>query len=268
MMDRMNQSPLALRPRETATALSISPRLLWQLTHDGHIPCLRVGSGKRRTVLYSIADLQAWLTRQADTAKGATMTTPVKRILAKLPDAKPAGKGWTARFPAHEDERASLSIGVGDDGCAPVHCHAGSSVNDGETPEMDDDQMSEMDAGETPVKTTRFHLDCGVPKVMFDEPLGAESSANVAQRFADAGYVESRWDGIGDFLNEFTMCVYRATESTPMTRPWLMALHITINRSSHFELWCKSVRDVRHLRLFASKFVDLLAKEVLHERPL
>src|SRR5437660_82609 len=28
-------SPLALRPRDAAKALGISPRLLWQLTHDG-----------------------------------------------------------------------------------------------------------------------------------------------------------------------------------------------------------------------------------------
>jgi excisionase family DNA binding protein len=63
-------SPLALRPREAAKALGISPRFLWQLTTDGHIPCVRVGSGKRRTVLYPLAELQAWLTRQAATAKG------------------------------------------------------------------------------------------------------------------------------------------------------------------------------------------------------
>jgi excisionase family DNA binding protein len=63
-------SPLALRPREAAKALGISPRHLWQLTHDGRIPCARVGSGKRRTVLYPVAELQAWLTRQAATAKG------------------------------------------------------------------------------------------------------------------------------------------------------------------------------------------------------
>ena len=64
------QTPLALRPREAAKALGISPRLLWQLTHNGHIPCVRVGSGKRRTVLYPTTDLQAWLSRQAEPAKG------------------------------------------------------------------------------------------------------------------------------------------------------------------------------------------------------
>jgi excisionase family DNA binding protein len=62
-------APLALRRREAAKALSISERHLWQLTKDGHIPCVRVGSGTRKTVLYPVADLQAWLTRQA-VAKG------------------------------------------------------------------------------------------------------------------------------------------------------------------------------------------------------
>jgi excisionase family DNA binding protein len=62
-------APLALRPREAAKALGISARHLWQLTKDGHIPCVRVGSGTRKTVLYPVADLQAWLTRQAQ-AKG------------------------------------------------------------------------------------------------------------------------------------------------------------------------------------------------------
>lgn len=64
------QPPLALRPREAAKALGISPRLLWQLTKDGHVPCVRVGNGKRRTVLYPLAELQGWLSRQTSAAKG------------------------------------------------------------------------------------------------------------------------------------------------------------------------------------------------------
>jgi excisionase family DNA binding protein len=63
-------SPLALRPREAAKALGISARHLWQLTRDGHVPCVRVGSGTRKTVLYPVAELQAWLTRQAARAEG------------------------------------------------------------------------------------------------------------------------------------------------------------------------------------------------------
>jgi hypothetical protein len=60
--------------------------------------------------------------------KGVTMT-PVERLLSKLPDAKQTGKGWLARCPAHEDRRASLSVGEGDDGRALVKCHAGCQVD-------------------------------------------------------------------------------------------------------------------------------------------
>jgi excisionase family DNA binding protein len=63
-------SPLALRPREAAKALGISARHLWQLTKDGHIPCVRVGNGRRKTILYPVAELQAWLTRQAQNGGG------------------------------------------------------------------------------------------------------------------------------------------------------------------------------------------------------
>lgn len=53
--------PLALRPKEAAKSLGISPRHLFQLTADQQIPCIRVGSGKRKTVLYSVSALQNWL---------------------------------------------------------------------------------------------------------------------------------------------------------------------------------------------------------------
>jgi hypothetical protein len=51
--------------------------------------------------------------------------SPVEKLLEKLPDAKPSGKGWSARCPAHEDRQPSLSISEGDDGRALVKCHAG-----------------------------------------------------------------------------------------------------------------------------------------------
>ena len=63
-------TPLALRPREAAKALGISPRHLWQMTKDGKIPCVRIGGGKRKTVLYPFTELQAWLTRQAVATEG------------------------------------------------------------------------------------------------------------------------------------------------------------------------------------------------------
>jgi len=63
--------PLAYRPRDAAKSLSISPRLLWQLTKDGQIPCVRIGNGKRQTVLYPLAVLQAWLNK-TDSVNGGS----------------------------------------------------------------------------------------------------------------------------------------------------------------------------------------------------
>ena len=59
--------------------------------------------------------------------------TPTERILSALADRncdpKRNGKGWSARCPAHEDRRPSLSVSEGDDGRALVHCHAGCTVD-------------------------------------------------------------------------------------------------------------------------------------------
>ncbi|MBX7168601.1 MAG: helix-turn-helix domain-containing protein [Pirellulales bacterium] len=57
---------LALRPREAAKALGLSPRTLWGLTAPrGPIPCVRVGSGRRQSVLYPVADLRSFLAERA-----------------------------------------------------------------------------------------------------------------------------------------------------------------------------------------------------------
>jgi len=50
-------------------------------------------------------------------------------ILSRLEGVRRSGGGWSARCPAHEDRRASLSIGEGDDGRALVHCHAGCTAD-------------------------------------------------------------------------------------------------------------------------------------------
>ena len=62
---------LALRPQEAAAALGISPRKLWQLTADGEVPCVRLGSGNRGAVLYAVSDLEAWLQNRSETVKTA-----------------------------------------------------------------------------------------------------------------------------------------------------------------------------------------------------
>jgi hypothetical protein len=54
---------------------------------------------------------------------------PVAAVLARLEAVRRSGDGWTARCPAHEDRRASLSIGTGRDGRALLTCHAGCSAD-------------------------------------------------------------------------------------------------------------------------------------------
>ena len=49
-------------------------------------------------------------------------------LFLKFPDAKRDGAGWSAKCPAHDDHRASLSIGTGNDGRVLMHCHAGCSL--------------------------------------------------------------------------------------------------------------------------------------------
>ncbi len=50
---------------------------------------------------------------------------PIARVLSRVQGAKPKGRGWVARCPAHNDRTPSLSIDQGDDGRALLHCHAG-----------------------------------------------------------------------------------------------------------------------------------------------
>ncbi len=66
----LTKTRLSLRPAEAAIALGLSPRSLWSLSSPrGPIPCVRIGHGKRQTVLYPVASLQAWLSRQAEAGK-------------------------------------------------------------------------------------------------------------------------------------------------------------------------------------------------------
>ena len=60
MRTESTQTPLALRPRDAAKALAISPRKLWAMTASGEIPHIRLG----RCVRYPIDDLRAWIAAQ------------------------------------------------------------------------------------------------------------------------------------------------------------------------------------------------------------
>jgi len=53
--------PMALKPSDAARMLGVSERFLWTLTQSGTMPCVRLGSGKRRVVRYPVASLAEWL---------------------------------------------------------------------------------------------------------------------------------------------------------------------------------------------------------------
>ncbi len=60
------------------------------------------------------------------TASPLSKATPTaERILSCLKNVQQCGSGWTARCPAHDDQKPSLSVSVGDDGRVLIHCHAG-----------------------------------------------------------------------------------------------------------------------------------------------
>ncbi len=55
-MEQPNE-PLLLKVDEAARKLKISPRTLWQLTHDGKIRCIKIN----RLVRYDQQDLLAYI---------------------------------------------------------------------------------------------------------------------------------------------------------------------------------------------------------------
>lgn len=58
-------------------------------------------------------------------------TPPAELLLSRLEHAKAYGEGWRAKCPAHSGQsNASLSIAIGDDGRALIHCFGGCAAID------------------------------------------------------------------------------------------------------------------------------------------
>ena len=57
--------PLALRPRDAAAALGISPSTLDRLTKDGQIPHVKIN----RLVLYRVETLRRWLEEREEVGR-------------------------------------------------------------------------------------------------------------------------------------------------------------------------------------------------------
>lgn len=56
----------------------------------------------------------------------ARQTTPQLELLkTRLEKLRPAGRGWVARCPAHDDRSASLSVAIGRNGNVLMNCFAG-----------------------------------------------------------------------------------------------------------------------------------------------
>jgi hypothetical protein len=58
------------------------------------------------------------------------MSSRTEVVARRLKGLKQADHGWRALCPAHEDTRASLSLGQGNDGRVLLYCHAGCSTDD------------------------------------------------------------------------------------------------------------------------------------------
>lgn len=69
--------PLAYRLKEVARLLGLSQRTVWGLADRGEIPCVRLGDGRRKTLLFPAKALEAWLLERAsqDQADGPSDTT-------------------------------------------------------------------------------------------------------------------------------------------------------------------------------------------------
>lgn len=59
--DAAGDARVAVRPKEAADLLGISPRLLWDWTKNRGLPHAKLGG----VVLYSIEDLRAWVAMHA-----------------------------------------------------------------------------------------------------------------------------------------------------------------------------------------------------------
>lgn len=55
---------------------------------------------------------------------------PIERLLGSIASARPLGRGWIARCPAHDDREPSLAIAEGDDDRVLLHCFAGCTAQE------------------------------------------------------------------------------------------------------------------------------------------
>ncbi len=60
-----NGNPFCLRLSQVAKVLGLSQRTVWAMAKDGRIPCLRVGDGKKKVLLFPLDLLKEWVRNEA-----------------------------------------------------------------------------------------------------------------------------------------------------------------------------------------------------------
>lgn len=110
---------------------------------------------------------------------------PLDLVLSKLPDARPDGKGFKARCPAHEDHNPSLSITEADDGKVLVKCRAGCS-NEAVVDEMGLEFRDLFQASDRQQPTAQ-------PKATKSKPTFLTAEAALADYERHKGPCAARW---------------------------------------------------------------------------
>ena len=110
--------------------------------------------------------------------------------LAGRLDGKANGSGWVARCPAHEDGRASLSVGEGEDGRVLLHCHAGCGL---------DSVLTKLNLTERDLFSPREATMPGRPKIVSSYDYANEDGALLYQvvRYDPKDFRQRRPDGAG-----------------------------------------------------------------------
>lgn len=67
----MDTHPILLTAKEAAIALRVSPRKLWEMTHRGDIPYVKLD----RCLRYPLRDLEAWIASKTS-AGGVSIYSP------------------------------------------------------------------------------------------------------------------------------------------------------------------------------------------------
>jgi len=57
--------PLAYRLKDVARLLGLSSRTVWRLVKEKKIPCVYLGDGRKKTLLFPAETLRSWLREQA-----------------------------------------------------------------------------------------------------------------------------------------------------------------------------------------------------------